>query len=459
MLFCLFFFPQTSLAGTSKNYFPVFPAMQANITFWEKVYSDYDTNTVVLHDSEDLSIIYEELTLLDENLPGAARINKKYKEKVKNTYKTALQRLATGKTAKTKTERKIVAIFSNKKSPKSYLKASENLRFQRGLRQRFEKGVITSGKYIAEIKKILRQYHLPTDLAYLPHVESSYNVHAYSRFGAAGIWQFTRTTGKEYLTINYILDERRDPIRATHAAAKYLGSNFKKLGSWPLAITAYNYGHHGMQRAQKEMGTYENIFKNYRKGHFKFSSRNFYSEFIAAMHVAKRLEQRLVGRLDKPEATFSFPLTGFVELNALCNYFNIAKEEVHRLNMSLASPILRGEKYIPKGFKLRLPATRKTRELAAIFPPSLLKKTQKRSQFHTVKKGDTAGKIARIHNISLKSLRKANNLNKHSLIYIGQKLRIPAVQQATRSPSSFGSTAGKNIPVLKNRGKKLPGNK
>ncbi len=459
VLFCVLIFSHTSFAAPSKNYFPVFHAIQANVAFWEKIYSHYDTNTVVLHDCEDLSIIYEELTLLDENLPGAARINKKYKEKIRNTYKKAFQHLANGNTAKTKTEKKIVAVFSNRRLPKSYLEASENLRFQRGLRERFEQGVITSGRYIAEIKNILSQYHLPTDLAYLPHVESSYNVHAYSRFGAAGIWQFTRTTGKEYLTIDYIVDERRDPIKATHAAAKYLNSNFTKLGSWPLAITAYNYGHHGMQRAQKEMGTYENIFKNYRKGHFKFSSRNFYSEFIAAIHVAKRLEQRLASKIDKPEATFFIHLKGFVEMNALCSYFNIAPKEVHHLNMSLQSPILRGEKYIPKGFELRLPATRKTRELAAILPQSLLKKAQKRSQFYTVRKGDTAGKIARVHNISLNSLNRANNLNKHSVIYIGQKLRIPSVQTTAQSLSSPGSTAVKNIPVLKNRWKKLPGHK
>ncbi len=459
ILLNVFFLCQTSFAAPSKNYFPVFPAIKPNVTFWENIYSHYGINTVVLHDSEDLSIIYEKLTLLDSSLPGAARINKKYKEKVKNAYKKALKRLANGNPPRTRTEKKIAAIFSKKRAPVNYFKASENLRFQRGLRERFEKGVITSGRYIGEIKKILRQYHLPTDLAYLPHVESSYNVHAYSRFGATGIWQFTTTTGKQYLTIDYIIDERRDPIKATHAAAKYLSSNLKMLGSWPLAITAYNHGHYGMQRAQKEWGTYVNIFKNYRKGHFKFSSRNFYSEFIAAVHVAKKIEQRLAGKMDKPEATFLFHLKGFIEINALCNYFNLSKEELQHLNMSLRKPVLRGEKYVPKGFKLRLPSTEKTRRLAAAFPHFLYKKAQKRSQFYIVKRGDTAGKIAKIHNISLKSLRRANNLNKHSVVYIGQKLRIPLIQKAALSPSSPSGTTLKHIPVLKNRGKRLPGNK
>ena len=92
-------------------------------------------------------------------------------------------------------------------------------------------GVIRSGGYMAEMKHIFRSHNLPEDLAYLPHVESSFNTSAYSKFGAAGIWQFTRSTGKNYLNIDYVIDERRDPILSTKAAAKYLKSNFENLGS------------------------------------------------------------------------------------------------------------------------------------------------------------------------------------------------------------------------------------
>ncbi len=102
---------------------------------------------------------------------------------------------------------------------------------------------------------------------------------AYSKFGAAGIWQFTRSTGRRYMEVGYVLDERRDPIRATHAAAQLLKENYEKLGSWPLAITAYNHGAAGMARARQKHGDYPAIFKSYRSRTFKFASRNFYSEF------------------------------------------------------------------------------------------------------------------------------------------------------------------------------------
>ena len=148
---------------------------------------------------------------------------------------------------------------------------------------RFREGLIRSGAYVDQIKEIFRSYGLPSDLAYLPHVESSFNPKAYSKFGAAGLWQFMRSTGKRFLEIDYTLDERRDPIRASHAAARLLKENYKALGTWPMAITAYNHGLAGMMRATRSKGNYEAIFKQYRSRLFKFASRNFYSEFLAAV--------------------------------------------------------------------------------------------------------------------------------------------------------------------------------
>ena len=110
-----------------------------------------------------------------------------------------------------------------------------------------------SGQYMIFLKKIFKKYDLPEELIVLPHVESSFNYKAYSSAGAAGIWQFTRGTGKQYLKISYEVDERLDPILSTEAAAKLLKRNYEVLGSWPLAITAYNHGAYGMKRAVKKL--------------------------------------------------------------------------------------------------------------------------------------------------------------------------------------------------------------
>ena len=111
-----------------------------------------------------------------------------------------------------------------------------------------------------EIKRLFRAYNLPEELAYLPHVESSFNFKAYSKYGAAGIWQFTRETGKRYLTIDHTRDERLDPILAAHAAAKYLKNSYDALNNWPLALTSYNYGLSGMLRAVERVREPMKIF-------------------------------------------------------------------------------------------------------------------------------------------------------------------------------------------------------
>ena len=117
---------------------------------------------------------------------------------------------------------------------------------------------------------------MPEDLADLPHVESSFNIGAVSKAGASGIGQFTRSTGSQYMRINRHVDERTNPFVSTRAAAQLLKKNYEILGSWPLAITAYNYGTSGMMQSRSIHGSYENIFNKYREGYFKFASRNFY---------------------------------------------------------------------------------------------------------------------------------------------------------------------------------------
>jgi len=93
------------------------------------------------------------------------------------------------------------------------------------------------------------------------------------------------------MRVGRALDERRDPIRSSEAAAKLLKENHEKLGSWPLAITAYNHGIAGLLKARKRKGSEEAVFSDYSTRRFKFASRNFYTEFLAARHVAKNFEQ------------------------------------------------------------------------------------------------------------------------------------------------------------------------
>jgi membrane-bound lytic murein transglycosylase D len=117
-----------------------------------------------------------------------------------------------------------------------------------------------------------------------------------SSAGALGIWQFTRSTGREFLKITRYRDDRLDPVRSTEAAAELLLSNYQALGSWPLAITAYNYGTAGMERAASEFGSdYVKIVQNYTGEHFGFAVKNYYAEFLAADQVYRYQDKYFPG--------------------------------------------------------------------------------------------------------------------------------------------------------------------
>src|SRR4029077_7956824 len=158
---------------------------------------------------------------------------------------------------------------------------------QRGLRERFAEGIRASRRYFPEMERIFRDEGLPAELVRLPLIESCFNLQAYSKVGAAGIWQFMPKTGRLFMRVDDLVDERRDPISSTHAAARFLGRVHDMLGSWPLAITAYNHGPDGMARAVDEVGTADigRIVRDYRGRAFGFASRNFYAEFLAALEV------------------------------------------------------------------------------------------------------------------------------------------------------------------------------
>ena len=111
----------------------------------------------------------------------------------------------------------------------------------------------------------------PSELVALASVESGFSARVRSSAGALGIWQFTRSTGREFLKITRYRDDRLDPARSTQAAAELLQSNYQALGSWPLAITAYNYGTAGMERAASEFGSdYVKIVQNYLEDQDKY---------------------------------------------------------------------------------------------------------------------------------------------------------------------------------------------
>jgi membrane-bound lytic murein transglycosylase D len=417
--------------------FPVYDCIRPNIAFWKKIYSEYSTTQGVIHDNQNLGIIYDVIELKDRNRHSNKKINRNRIKAAKQKYKLILAKLARGETPVGSEEQRVADLFGANAKPADFRAAMRNLRCQVGQKDPFRKGIIRSGAYLQKIKQVFRDSGLPEDLAYLPHVESSFNPQAYSKFGAAGIWQFTRSTGKRYMTVSYAVDERRDPIISSHAASRLLKSNFEKFQNWPMAITAYNHGVSGMLRAQNRKGDYETIFKDYRSRLFKFASRNFYAEFLAAREVARNYRLHFGElALDKPLKSQEVVLAGYGSLPEIARQLELELHVLRHLNPALRDPVIRGQKYVPRGFSLRLPAQsdRDWQIVIAELAPKIYKNYQKKTQIYTVQKGDTAAEIARMHGVNLNDLIAANNLDARATIYVDQNLRIPI--------------AGKQTPVL-----------
>lgn len=157
--------------------------------------------------------------------------------------------------------------------------------------------------------------------------------------------------------MNKFVDERRDPGRASEAAAKLIKSNYARLGDWPMTITAYNHGIAGVLRAKKEKGTYDAVFEDYGGRCFGFASRNFYSEFLAARHVARNHTQYFSDiRLNKSMEAREEVLKGQTSVADLSRRYEVDFETLRALNPALGKPVLKGQRQVPKGYILRLPA-------------------------------------------------------------------------------------------------------
>ncbi len=409
----------------------------ANVVFWSKIYAEYPTNKVLIHDTQDLSIVYEIIELkglADSAVQSSAAYRQEWRklDGVKEEYGAILRRFAAGQldlANLSRREKRVVEIFGANADPNRLLRAAGSIRAQQGLKDRFHLGLERSGLYRDFIEAIFSQYGLPNELVMLPHVESSFNYQAYSKVGAAGIWQFMRSTGRLFLTINYDVDDRLDPIRATEAAAKLLRINYKDLGSWPLAITAYNHGLNGMRRAKALYGDdFGRIYREYESRSFGFASRNFYAEFLAALYVATNYENYFGDvQFHRPVQFIEIATEHYLTVNSVLETYKIDRETFRQLNPALRPPVMNSQRRIPKGYTLRLPKLPEAESsaLLARIDPGLKYEEQVQSDWYRVKRGDNLTAIARQNNISIKALAEYNNISQNARLNAGQILKIP----------------------------------
>jgi membrane-bound lytic murein transglycosylase D len=273
--------------------FPVSAAMETRVRFWIRVFTAVSHTEAVLHDRDDLRVVYDVVPYDAERSIESVRAS--YARlltslAVAELFPVRLHASSTFAPPSPERER-IETMFASVAAarPLGYARAIANIRAQRGLKEIFAGSLVRGDLYLPEIRRVFAEARLPADLVYLPHVESSFNPNAVSRAGATGLWQFTKDAADGRLRMSAGIDERFDPVRASEAAAEHLARARAVLGSWPLAIASYNHGVSGIARARAAVGSdsLDDIIRGYDGASFGFASQNFYAEFLAAAHVAR----------------------------------------------------------------------------------------------------------------------------------------------------------------------------
>lgn len=403
-----------------RDLFPRPAALEPAVQFWIKVYTEVDTQSGFLHDARNLSVIYRRLPL------DRARI-----EQTRLQIRADLEVLAGGKRAGlTDGQREILDLWGSDVDNQTLAEAASSVRWQLGQSDRFLGGLVRSGAYRTHINQVIREKNLPLELGVLPHVESSFNPRAYSSASAAGMWQFGRATGQRFMRIDHIVDERMDPYMATSAAMSLLEYNYGILGTWPLALTAYNHGAGGMARAKRQLGTdrIEEIIARYDGRAFGFASRNFYPQFLAVLDVENNA-RRYFGdfRLEDAPQFIEVVTDSFIDAEVFADSVGISLEQLRADNPALLPIVWDGTKRIPIDYPVKLRsgiASDPDRVLASI-PTDFKFAVQTPDISYVVERGDSLSVIARRFNTSVTKLAALNQLASRHRIQIGQRLLLP----------------------------------
>ena len=407
---------------------PCPPQLRTAVHFWIRVYTQIDTNEGFLHDPNHLGVVYATVRFAPDSPPSQRQ---RIVDRERDRIAAQLRSIAAGVRPLTPEERRLRALWGPHPSPAQLREAAGEIRFQLGQSNRFKAGLIRSGAWRHAIARALAAHGLPPQLAALPLVESAYNPRAYSKDGAAGLWQFMPGTAERFLHIDAALDQRFDPFSATVAAAQLLSYNYRILGTWPLAITAYNQGVAGMLRAVHAEGTRDLgvIVRRYHTAMFGFASRNFYASFLAALYVDQHA-QRYFGPLRRlPEEHFQeLTLPGYVSVAAIERAADVGVARLRELNPGLRPPVWDGELDVPQGYRLRLPAGGvhwTVATLRARLGAQAILAAQLRPPVYRVQPGDTLSGIAARYHIDMWALARFNGMPVDGMLRIGQSLRLP----------------------------------
>ncbi|MDQ3230647.1 MAG: lytic transglycosylase domain-containing protein [Pseudobdellovibrionaceae bacterium] len=352
----------------SDSIFPATPLVKAQSEFWIKIFRRYKSSSIVIHDPEYVDVIidvvdYDNFKKTHNNGRAFSRNEKReILNRYVERYQIAINRLQKiGKKALEygPMEQRVLQVYSKRKETLSRLFTEEiYLRTQQGLADEFSRAAERANSYLPYMERIFRNRGLPHELTRIAFVESMFNREALSKVGASGVWQFMPDTARIYMTVNSYIDERRSPLKASYGAAMLLEQNNKLLKAWPLAITAYNHGAGGMQKAVRTVGSrdLDDIIRRYEAGSFGFASRNFYSEFLAARQVYKDLYQKQAVTHKNPMKIDHIRLDKPVSVHQLVTHTPLKQEQLKEYNQCiLPKAFANKHQPLPAGFEIIVP--------------------------------------------------------------------------------------------------------
>lgn len=350
------YFDDRHYAIITDETFPADDYILDQARFWYAIYIDVGDDEGLLHDP-----FYPEMVFRKAKAPGQGRAGSKLAEvQVKSLQAEIRAMIAKDTSAWTPEDRALRARFPLYWDTTAIRLSCERIRFQRGLKGKYRAGLERSYRYLPLIDSVFAAEGVPARLKFLPHVESSFYPFAYSKVGAAGMWQFMKSSAKRFrMKVGYQIDERRDPLASTVAAARMLAYNRQLLQSWPLAIVAYNHGPGGLANAARTTGTRElsTIIKSYYSNTFGFASKNFYAEFLAASSIALKADSLFPDlRKLEPLRYRHLVLQKSVGTKFVCGVTGLSPEELEEYNLALRPTAFRGNGQLPKSFALRIPA-------------------------------------------------------------------------------------------------------
>jgi len=287
------------------NNFKIHSSIKKRTKFWFDIYTKYNSDTAVIHDTHDLSLVYSTIdtSKIDNKILNYSiryKVIKQYRRKFLNNYKKALQSLSNRKCSSQYCKQVLVALRkADIKIPqgfrlrkKFFLKLKKTIRTQTGQKDKIIAGIKNIEVYKSKLDSIIKAHKLPKDLLAIALLESSFNLKARSKVDAQGPWQFMRRVGKSFMKIDRSIDQRNNPFLSTSAALHLLKQNKKILKHWDLAINAYNSGTGNIRKGLSKLKNlgYKNpkahhLINKFKSRSYRFASRNFYPEFLALAHI------------------------------------------------------------------------------------------------------------------------------------------------------------------------------